>query len=129
MSLQNPYVRNAGVNKASVIMQTLTVAAQGNDPSVVYIVKNAIGLSDVLVFNPIPNTTSSMFVQYSVSALTENLSVDRITNIQTLGINGTAQFDLIPYNLSLSPGETVSVFISSSNALNRTAIGMTWKVD
>lgn len=129
MSLQNPLVRGSNVNKSSIIMQTLTVAAQGNDPSVVYIVKNARGLSDVLVFQSIPNNTNSMFVQYSASALTENLALDRVNNVQTLGINGTAQFDLIPYNLSLSPGETVSVFISSSNALNRTATGMTWKVD
>ena len=129
MSLQNPLVRGSNVNKSSIIMQTLTVAAQGNDPSVVYIVKNARGLSDVLVFQSIPNNTNAMFVQYSASALTENLALDRVNNVQTLGINGTAQFDLIPYNLSLSPGETVSVFISSSNALNRTATGMTWKVD
>lgn len=129
MSLQNPLVRGSNVNKSSIIVQTLTVAAQGNDPSVVYIIKNAVGLSDVLVFQTIPNATNAMFVQYSASALTENLTLDRINNVQTLGINGTAQFDLIPYNLSLSPGETVSVFISSSNALNRTAIGMTWRVD
>lgn len=129
MSLQNPLVRGSNVNKSSVIVQTLTVAAQGNDPSVVYIIKNARGLSDVLVFQVIPNATNAMFVQYSASLLSEDLTQDRVNNVQTLGINGTAQFDLIPYNLSLSPGETVSVFISSSNALNRTATGMTWKVD
>ena len=129
MSIQNPYVRNDGVNKASIIIQTLTVAVQATDPSVVYIVKNATGVSDVLVFQNIPNNTPSMFAQYSVSVLSENLSVDRLTNIQTVGINGTAQFDLIPYNLSLSPGETVSFFISSSNAINRSAVGVTWKVD
>lgn len=129
MSLQNPLVRGSNVNKSSIIVQTLTVAAQGNDPSVVYIVKNARGLSDVLVFQAIPNSTNAMFVQYSASLLSENLTLDRVNNIQTLGINGTAQFDLIPYNLSLSPGETVSFFISSSNALNRTAVGATWKVD
>ena len=129
MSIQNPFVRNSGVNKASIALQSLTVAAQSNDPSVIYVVKNAVGLSDVLVFNSLPNTTNAMFVQYSVSAVSENLSLDRISNVQTLGINGTATFDLMSYNLNLAPGETVSVFISSSNALNRTAIGMTWNVD
>ena len=129
MSIQNPYVRGNGVNKASIILQNLTVAAQGNDPSVIYVVKNAIGTSDILVYQAIPNTTFSMFAQYSISAVSENLAVDRITNIQTLGINSSSQFDLANYNLALAPGETVSVFISSSNALNRTAIGITWKVD
>jgi hypothetical protein len=129
ISLQNPFVRNAGVNKASLAIQTLTVAAQGNDPSVIYIVKNAQGLSDTLVFQAIPNTTVAMFAQYSTSIVTENLAVDRLCNVQTLGINGTATFDLASYNLNIAPGETLSVFISSSNAINRTAVGLTWNVD
>lgn len=129
MSIQNPYVRNSTINKASINLQDLTVAVQANDPSVIYIVKNSIGTSDLLVYNPIPNSTTSMFVQYSVSAVSENLAVDRVTNIQTVGINGSAQFDLMKYNLTLSPGETVSVFINSSNAISRTSVGITWHVD
>lgn len=129
LSIQNPFVRNNGVNKASIQLQDLTVAAQGNDPSVLYIVKNALGTSDILAYQNIPNTSFSMFAQYSVSAVTEDLTLDRITNIQTLGINSSAQFRLQDYNLALAPGETVSIFISSSNAINRTAVGMTWKVD
>lgn len=129
MSIQNPFVRNGGVNKASLEMQTLTVAAQGNDPSVIYIVKEAFGLSDVLTYVAIPNTTPAMFAQYSIAAVTANLDTQRICNVQTLGINDNATFDLSDYNLSLAPGETISVFISSSNAINRTAIGLTWFVD
>lgn len=129
MSIQNPYVRASAVNKSSIELQDLTVATQNVDPAVLYVVKNAIGTSDLLVYQPIPNTTFSMFAQYSTTAVTENLSLDRITNIQTLGINSSALFDLANYNLSLAPGETVSVFISSSNAISRSAIGMTWKVD
>lgn len=129
LSIQNPYIRNNSVNKASIIMQDLTVATQNADPCVIYIVKNAVGTSDLLVYSPIPNSTVSMFAQYSASAVSENLSVDRITNIQTIGINSSAQFKLSDYNLTLSPGETVSVFINSSNAISRSSVGMTWKID
>jgi hypothetical protein len=129
MSIQNPYVRNGGVNKASLMMQTLTVAAQGNDPSAIYIVKDAFGASNVLSYIAIPNTTSAMFAQYSISEVTIDLSTQRIANVQTLGINDNATFDLASYNLTLSPGETISVFISSSNSLTRTAVGLTWLVD
>jgi hypothetical protein len=129
MSVQNPYVRAGGVNKASIMLQNLTVAAQGQDPSVIYVVKDAFGLSDVLAYIAIPNTTPAMFAQYSISAITADLSTQRIANVQTLGINDNATFDLAAFNLSLSPGETISVFISSSNALNRTAVGLTWLVD
>ena len=129
MSLQNPFVRAGGVNKASLMLQTLTVAAQGQDPSVIYVVKDAFGTSDVLAYIAIPNTTPAMFAQYSISAVTIDLSTQRIANVQTLGINDNATFDLGHYNLTLAPGETISVFISSSNALNRTAVGLTWLVD
>ena len=111
------------------MIQTLTVAAQGQDPSVIYIVKDAFGLSDVLAYIAIPNTTPAMFAQYSISNVTVDLATQRICNVQTLGINGNATFDLGAYNLTLAPGETISVFISSSNSLNRTAIGLTWLVD
>ena len=129
ISLQNPYVRNNGVNKASLKIQTLTVAAQGQDPSVIYIVRNASGASDVISYIAVPNTTVSMFAQYSVSPVSINLDTQRIANVQTLGINSSAVFDLLAYNLTLAPGETIGVFISSGGALTRTAVGLTWLVD
>lgn len=129
LSIQNPFVRNGGVNKSSIIMQTLTVAAQGADPSVIFIVKNAFGASDVIAYQSIPNTTAAAFAQYSASSVSIDISTQRIANVQTLGINGNATFDLSNFNLALAPGETISAFISSSNALSRTAVGMTWFID
>ena len=129
MSLQNPFIRANGVNKASLLVQNVTVAAQGQDPSIIYIVKDAFGTSDVLSYIAIPNTTSAMFAQYSVSSVSVNLDTQRICNVQTLGINSSATFDLAAFNLVLSPGETISVFISSPGALSRTTVGMTWLVD
>lgn len=129
MSVQNPFIRAGGVNKASLMLQNLTVAAQGQDPSLIYIVKDAFGLSDVLAYIAIPNTTPAMFAQYSVSAISANLDTQRISNVQTLGINSSATFDLAALNLSLAAGETISVFISSSGSLTRTVIGLTWLVD
>lgn len=129
LSIQNPYIRNGMVNKSSLIIQDLAVSAQGNDPSVVFIVKNAVGTSGYLLFNPLPNTTNYNFAQYSVNAVTEDLTKDVINNIQTLGINTSAKFDLLPYNLTLVPGEYISVFIISTSILSRTAAGISWRVD
>lgn len=129
LSIQNPIIRNDGVNKSSLVIQELSVSAQGNDPSVVYIVKNSVGTSDYLVFNPLPNANNFLFAQYSISAVSENLALDGIALVQTLGINGNSQFNLAEYNLTLAPGETISVFISSSNALSRTSTGIAWRVD
>ncbi len=129
LSIQNPLTRGTDINKSSMIMQDLSVSAQCNDPSVVYIIKNAVGTSDLLVFNPVPNASPFNFGQYSVSAVTENLSIDTVALVQSLGVNGSAQFVLAPYNLTLSPGETISFFISSTVAITKSSIGIAWKVD
>lgn len=129
LSIQNPYVRSGTINKSSLVLQNLTVSAQGNDPSVIFVIKNAVGTSDYLVFNPLPIANKFYFAQYSTSSVTANLSLNTINNIQTLAINSSSTFDLLPYNLTLSPGDYVSVFFISTSIISRTAIGMTWRVD
>lgn len=130
ISVQNPYIRTNGINTSQLIIQDLTVAAQGADPAVIYVVVNPTGVSSPLVFAPIPGpATTRVFAQASVSAVSENLAVDNIANVQTLAINGSATFDLKPYNFSLAPGDMISVFASSSNALTRTTVGLSWRVD
>lgn len=130
LSIQNPYIRTNGLNTSQLIIQDLTVAAQGADPSVIYVIVNPLGVSSPLVFAPIPGpATTRVFAQASNSAVTETLSMDNVSNVQTLAINGSATFDLKPYNFSLAPGDMISVFISSSNAITRSSIGLSWRVD
>lgn len=129
LSIQNPFVRNGGVNKSSLVLQDMSVGLKSTDPAVVYMVKNAVGTSDLLVFNPQPNATSFNFAQYSVSAVTETLSLDQIALVQTVGVNAGAQFNLLEYNFVLAPGETISIFISSSSSFNSSSVGLSWLID
>ena len=129
LSIQNPLTRGQDINKSYLILQDLSVSAQANDPSVVYLVKNCVGSSSLILFQPIPNASAFNFAQYSTTAVTEDLTLDNVGLVQSLGVNGSAQFVLAPYNLTLSPGETVSFFISSTNAINKTSIGLAWKID
>ena len=86
LTIQNPYVRNSLINRSQMVIQDLTVAVQSTDPSVIFLVKNAVGTSDLLVLNQIPSHGNpSIFAQYSTSAVTENLALDNIANVQTLG--------------------------------------------
>jgi hypothetical protein len=128
MSIQNPLTRGPDINKSSLVLQDLSVSAQGNDPSIVYVVKNCVGTNTYLLYQPLPVTNNYVFAQYANNTATENLSQDTLCIVQSLGINGAAQFNLLPYNLTLSPGDSVSVFISSTNAINRSSVGLTWKV-
>lgn len=132
LSIQNSLTRDSQVNKASYILQDLSASIQATDPSIIYVVKNSLGTSDLLVYNPLPSASilsPYQFVQYSTSAVSENLSLDPIVLVQTVGINGTANFPLLDYNLTLAPGENVSIFISSTSQISRSAIGLTWKLD
>lgn len=129
ISIQNPYIRSGKVNKSSLVIQNLTMSAQGNDPSVIFVIKNPVGTSDLLVFNPLPGADSYHFAQYSTSDVTANLSIDKPANIQTLGINSSAQFDLRAYNLTINPGDYISVFFVSTSIVTRTSVGITWLVD
>ena len=129
LSLQNPYVRNNGVNKSSVVVQDLTVSVKSVDPALIYLVKNVVGTSGFLEFQPLPNASAFNFVQYSTSAVTETLASDTLALVTTIGINGSAQFNLLQYNLYLSPGDTISAFMSSTNSFNSSSIGITWKID
>lgn len=131
LSIQNPIIRGTQLNKSSMIMQELSIAVKSTDPCVVYIVQNAKDTSDYIVFNPIPGSTTFRFAQYSNSAVTETFSGanDIPTLVTTLGINGSNQYDLLSYNISLSPGDYISVFISSTSSINSTSVGLTWTID
>lgn len=129
ISIQNPIIRNGLVNKSSLVIQDMTVSAQGNDPSIIFIVKNPVGTSNLLLFNPLPAADNTHFAQYSTTTVTEDLTQDNPANIQTLGINSSSQFDLRSFNITLAPGDIISVFITSTNALTRTGVAITWRVD
>jgi hypothetical protein len=51
LSIQNLWVRNNGVNKSALNLQDMSIALKSTDSAVVYMVKNAVGTSDLLVFN------------------------------------------------------------------------------
>ena len=97
---------------------------------VIYIVKNSTATNDPLEFILVPsNNNPYRFAQYSTTATFTTLGLENINNVQSLGLNGSSQFDLLKYNLTLAPGDTFSVFITSTNAITRTSIGATWRVD
>jgi hypothetical protein len=129
LSVQNPFVRNGMVNKSSLVLQDMSVGLKSTDPAVIYMIKNAVGTSDLLVFSPQPSATAFNFAQISTSAVTETLASDQIVLVQTVGVNGGAQFNLLPYNFVLAPGETISIFISCSQSFNSTTVGLSWLVD
>lgn len=130
ISLQNPYIRGGKLNVSNLLMQTLTVATQNNDPCIIHLVRNAVGTSDLLLFNPVASANPNFnFAQVAVNAVTETLSSDEEANVQTVAINGSATFDLQSYNFRLSPGDTLSVFIISTNSITRSGVGLTWTIE
>ena len=89
--------------------------------SVVHILING-NTSSKLVFTTTPN---DVFVSEQIGP-TMNTATDLPVASFTVGVNGTSEFDLIPYRLVLSPGDVLSVAIQSTSGLTRTAVAVTW---
>lgn len=122
LSIRNPRVRSGKENTTTLIMQQLSVALQCTDPSVVYLFINATP-SQNLIFNSI----SGASVSFSNTACTFSTVTDTPVAVFTVGISGSSQFDLIPFNFGLNPGDVISVGVSSTNAITNSAVALVWQ--
>lgn len=126
ISVRNTYTKSNKMNTRELLLQDLSVSIQGADPAVIFIYINPIIATGQVLFTAIPQSDAL------VSA-TSDPTIDPALNNPVvsfvLGINGTAQFDLLPYRLVLSPGDNLSVAILSTNGITRTAVSLTWATD
>lgn len=127
LSIRNPYSRSGKTNSQEIQIQDLTVSCQGNDPSIVHLFINAnTNTTGKLIYNSMPNSNALQSAQIGP---TMNTATDMPVCSFTVGINGTSQFDLIPYRLTLAPGDVISVAVESTGQLTRTGIGINWVPD
>ena len=134
MSIKNSVVTNglAGANNGNyiinakeAILKQMSFSIQGNDPADVYLFFDAEGLSTTHLFNLIPSCNEV----YSTVTGTFNMAVDTPIYTGIVGINGTINIDLSAYRITIPPGSTISVAVSSTSALNRADCALTWSED
>lgn len=124
LTIRNPFKVGSKFNSQQIQIDSLNMSLQGNDPSLVFVFING-NTSAPLIFQNTPN-----HVTYSDQiGPTMNTATDLPVCAFTVGVNGTSQFDLIPYRLVLTPGDTLSVAIRSTGVLSRAAAGIVWAQD
>lgn len=128
LSIRNPFTKNNRLNTRELILQDLSMSVQGNDPVVVFIYVNPIIAtgSDSLLFDYIPESNA---LASTTSTPTFDPAVNNPVVSYVVGINGTAQFDLLPYRITLAPGDFVTIAFLSSGVISRTATSLTWNTD
>jgi hypothetical protein len=93
---------------------------------VVLVYINPIVETGQILFDTIPESTA---IVSNTSTPTISSTLNNPVCSFVLGINGTAQFDLLPYRLVLSPGDFLSVAVLSTSGITRTAVSLTWATD
>jgi hypothetical protein len=126
ISVKNPYTKSSKLNTREFILQDLSASVQGADPCVILVYINPIVETGQILFDTIPESTA---IVSTTSTPTISSTLNNPVCSFVLGINGTAQFDLLPYRLVLSPGDFLTVAIISTNGITRTAVSLTWATD
>jgi hypothetical protein len=126
ISVKNPYTKSNKLNTREFVLQDLSVSTQGADPVVVLVYINPIVETGQILFDTIPESTA---IVSNTSTPTISSTLNNPVCSFVLGINGTAQFDLLPYRLVLSPGDFLSVAVLSTSGITRTAVSLTWATD
>ena len=122
LSIHNPFHRNGSENTQELICQDLSVALQNTDPAVVFLFINATPSTNLL-YTAIPQTD----VVQSTTAATFDSSTNLPVSVFTVGISGNSQFDLLPFNLGLAPGDTLNICVRSSNQITNSSVGIVWR--
>lgn len=126
MSIKNPYTSTDRLNTRELILQDLSVSVQGTDPVVVFVYKNPIIATGEILFDTIPESNALVS---TIDVPTFDPSLNNPIVSFVLGINGTSQFDLLPYRIEISPGDYISIAVLSTNSISRNALSLTWSTD
>lgn len=127
MSIQNPYLNvtdDLKLNFRSIRFMDMTIAAQCNDPVVVHIYFNQpLAGTSVYNFQTYPN------VNYQGDTTKAAMDVTQDSPVLSVVVGSTGsntQFNLIPYNLLLTPGTHMSLVAYSTAAIQKISIAGTW---
>jgi hypothetical protein len=126
ISIRNPFTKANKLNTREFLLQDLSVSIQGSDPAVVFVYINPANATGQILFDTIPDSTA---IVSTATGVTFNPAVNNPVVSFVLNNNGTAQFNLLPYRLVLSPGDFLSVAVTSTSGLSRTAASLTWATD
>lgn len=126
MSIQNPFVDTDSykLNFRTIEFLDLTASVQCNDPVQIFIYFNQPKANG---YNFNFNAVTGRKYQADITDGVFNATSDTPVASFIVGINGTSQFDLQDYHLSLPPGAHMSLVAYSTASINKVTIAGVWR--
>lgn len=122
MTLKNKLIHRDKINLRRVLLKTLSVAFQGNDPCIIYLFLNGT-FSTTHTFEKIAD--------YSSVAVARGTGSFTLTNEHSLAefvlpINGSGTFDLSNLGLTIPPNSRLNIAVSSGQQIASIVAAATW---
>lgn len=122
LTLSNSTVHQDKINLRKVKLKRLSVAFQGNDPVIVYLLLNG-SKSTGYTYNRI-GAFSSVLKDTNTGTYTPANETPMVEYV--LPINGSGTFDLDSLELTIPPGDRVSLAVSSGQNIASIVASVTW---
>ncbi len=134
MTIKNSVVTNglAGANNGNYVLNTkdmivksLSVSVQTNDPVQVFLFFEPSSFSAQHEYYNIPRCNEV----HSVVAGTFDNTIDTPIYTGLCGINGTINIDLSQYRIAVPPGSWLSIAVKGTAAITSASASLTWSED
>lgn len=120
-TLRNPIVHAGKMNLSEIVLDTMSVAFQGNDPLEVLGFYDATLATGTQAYEDYPS------VRAQASLVTGTVLENKVpTTAFILPINGSGILDLSQYNIRISPNSTFTIAVRSSQSVSQIAASITW---
>jgi len=122
ITLKNSVVHQDKINLRKVKLKVLSVAFQGNDPVILYILLNGVKTTGY-TFNSIGTYSC---IQKDTSTGDYTIANETPLAEYVLPINGSGTFDLDALELTIPPGDNLNIAVSSGQNISSIACAVTW---
>lgn len=121
-TLRNPIVHGGKMNLSEIMLDTMSVAFQGNDPLEVLGFYDATLASGTQAYEQYPGVRAQASL-VSGTVLENKVPVTAFI----IPINGNGILDLSAYNIRISPNSTFTIAVRSGQNISQIAASMTWQ--
>lgn len=134
LTVRNPYVTNGKsgalngdyvLNAKEIILKDISLATQGNDPSILYVFFEAASFSGTHTFISQPKDNGMISTVDGTLDPTVDTAIARFVS----AINGQASYPLRDFRVTIPPGATVSFAINSTAQISRCAFAVVFSED
>lgn len=124
-AIRNPTTQSGKINTREIVLQDVSIAFQGNDPLEVMIFFEPVLLTGVQEFTR--QADALTLVSSTAATIDYNTETPLVSFVA--GINGSAQFPLFNFRLTIPPGTQAVLACRSGQSISQIAAALVWLQD